>query len=242
MFFGLSNNVGNGLANKEEDVLFVKQGLSDAGFMDISEDPEPHGFMTRHMDDAIKGFQKDNNLRVDGKLFSSGETFTQLNKGISQGFLNDIRKRSPELNLPSKPTDLTNQQITSLFREEFFERTQINKLNEVAGFDKTGSKLVEHVFDANVMTNPIKVGVWLQEAIDETIGTDLRADPNNKEEPYDGILGSQTRKAIKQAVEQGKVREISKSFADKRIKFLRGLENYSNNKNGWEKRVMELRD
>ena len=58
MFFGLSNNVGNGLANVEEDVLLVKHGLSDAGFMDISEEPEPHGYMTSDMDSAIKGFKR----------------------------------------------------------------------------------------------------------------------------------------------------------------------------------------
>ncbi|MGH1402714.1 MAG: glycosyl hydrolase 108 family protein [Alphaproteobacteria bacterium] len=53
------------------------------------------------------------------------------NKGMSQNFLNDLRARSPEWNLPEKSTDLTDEQITDIFRDEFYERPQINKLHEV---------------------------------------------------------------------------------------------------------------
>jgi len=69
------------------------------------------------------------------------------------------------------------------------------------------------------------------------IGTDLK----DGREQYDGILGSQTREALEQAVEQGKTKEISEEFADKRIEYLRGLPIYNQNL-AWEGRVEDLRD
>ena len=54
-------------------------------------------------------------------------------------------------------------------------------------------------------------------------------------------MGSQTRAALKEAVDQGKIKEISDKFADKRIEYLRSLPNYSENP-GWEPRVKNLRD
>ncbi len=163
------------------------------------------------------------------------------NKGISQKFLDDLNARSPELGLPKKSTGLTDKQIDKIFKEEFFDRLQIDKLYDIAGEDKTNSKLVEHVFDAGVMTKDTTVGKWLQQSIDETIGTDLKEDVNGKKE-YDGILGTQTRKALEKAVDSRKIKEVNKRFSDKRIDYLRSLGNYPDNKNGWESRVKDLRD
>lgn len=143
--------------------------------------------------------------------------------------------------MPKKPTDLTDEQIDGIFKTEFFDRPQIGKLHDVAGADKTNSKLVEHVFDAHVTTSPQTVGRWLQKSIDETIGTDLKENMNGKKD-YDGILGSATRKALEKAVGQDKIKEINERFSDKRIKYLRSLEEYPSNKNGWERRVKDLRD
>lgn len=162
------------------------------------------------------------------------------NKGMSQEALDDIRKIHPKWNLPKKSFDLTDKQITDLFRDQYYEFTQVNKLNEVAGFDKTGSKLVEHVFDAGVMTNPTKVGAWLQESIDETIGTDLKVNKNSQKS-YDGILGSQTRTAMKDVVDQGKTLEVSRKFLQKRIDYLKTLGNKSGNA-GWWPRVNSFKE
>ena len=54
-------------------------------------------------------------------------------------------------------------------------------------------------------------------------------------------MGSRTRAALQQAVDQDKIKEISEKFADKRIEYLRSLPNYSENP-GWEPRVENLRD
>jgi len=164
------------------------------------------------------------------------------NKGMSQKALDALRKAHPKWKLPTKPTQLSDQQITDVFRHEYYERPQIGKLDSIAGSKKTGSKLIEHVFDANIMTNSTEVGKWLQQSVDEAIGTDLRATRSSGKKEYDGIMGSQTRAALQKAVAQGKAKDINTKFSDKRIQYLRSLSNYSDNKNGWEDRVKNLRD
>ncbi|MDH5722961.1 MAG: peptidoglycan-binding protein [Alphaproteobacteria bacterium] len=158
------------------------------------------------------------------------------NQGMSQAFLDDLKKRSPEWNLPEKSTDLTDQQISDIFREEFYERTKIGKLNEIAGFDKTGSKLVEHVFDAGIMTNPKRVGQWLQQSIDEVTGSDLKVNKS-----YDGVVGSKTREALEKAAEKDKIKEISRKFWEKRHDYLKSLDNASDNP-GWWPRLEEFKE
>lgn len=373
----LTAPVGNGLSNFSEDIRQVKSALGQLGLFKDNE-MEDQDFITRDLDEGIKNFQRDKNLKVDGALFPKGETERELfgsglvevetkpkskpketkqsgtllnlveqilkpqsttqrdviadlrekqslsnkavptpkkkptvfdetpipvdatgkaireeiiipknkpeaskgfekrtsipeiehdpvfdkfrerlkpreggvadrsfnedtggltNKGMSQVTLNALRDKFPEWDLPNKTTDLSDGEITRIFKYEYYDRIQIKKLNDIAGEHKTGSKLVEHIFDAGILANSDEVGRWLQESVDETIETDLR-DGSGK---YDGILGSKTRKALEQAVEEGRVKEISKKFADKRIEFLRSLHNYKKNP-GWEPRVKNLRD
>lgn len=71
----ITGSVGNSMDNNEEDVLAVKRNLHKAGYLDVfNEEPEPHGFVTKKMDDGIRIFQKDNGLKVDGILHPRGET------------------------------------------------------------------------------------------------------------------------------------------------------------------------
>lgn len=75
--FGLSlieDSVGNNLRNNEDDVFAVKNRLARVGVFDRKAGVEPHGFITREVDDGIKMFQRRNNLREDGLLFPGGET------------------------------------------------------------------------------------------------------------------------------------------------------------------------
>ncbi len=74
----LNGAVGNNLNNDPNDVLSVKNGLSRAGYMDLDTTPEPHGYYTCDLDNGIKAFQRDNNLRIDGRLFPKGETEREL--------------------------------------------------------------------------------------------------------------------------------------------------------------------
>ena len=63
----LSASVGNTQVNKEDDVRNVKDRLTRMGRFE--ERPEErNNIVTRSMDEAIKGFQRDMGLRVDGVM------------------------------------------------------------------------------------------------------------------------------------------------------------------------------
>lgn len=81
----LSGRVGNNLENQENEVLAVKSLLHRAGYFDLNAAPEPHGYMTRNMDGAIRAYQGANGLRVDGILNPGGETESALRKIASGG-------------------------------------------------------------------------------------------------------------------------------------------------------------
>ena len=76
--------VGNNLDNKEDDVRTIRGALDDIGFAspkakeEREGDGKPLGIITRDLDDTIKDFQRDNDLRVDGLIFPGGETETAL--------------------------------------------------------------------------------------------------------------------------------------------------------------------
>ncbi len=92
MFFGniinglISDTVGNFLVNKDEDVKHIKSKLARLDLFDNKTEPEPHGIITRSMDDAIKVFQKDNGLRVDGYIYPKGDTENALIKASRSHF------------------------------------------------------------------------------------------------------------------------------------------------------------
>jgi lysozyme family protein/peptidoglycan hydrolase-like protein with peptidoglycan-binding domain len=159
------------------------------------------------------------------------------NQGVSQRLLDALRMQNPNSGLPESTRDLTQEQIDSIFRDEFFDRPRISDLNDVPGLNEAAPNLVEHVFDAGVMSGDTDAGRWLQESIDEHMGTDLR----NAQGEYDGIIGPQTRGTLEDAIRQGHALDISEGFADRRIEHLRGLSNYDANP-GWELRVRNLRD
>lgn len=70
--------VGNNLENDEKDVLSVKTALGGLGWFERED--EPHGIITRPLDNSIKGFQRDKGLRVDGRIHPGGETETAIKK------------------------------------------------------------------------------------------------------------------------------------------------------------------
>lgn len=76
----LKGAVGNNHDNDPEDVLNVKRSLSQAGYYDMDQTPEPHGYITKEMDEGIRKFQKDNDLRVDGYMLPGGETESTLRR------------------------------------------------------------------------------------------------------------------------------------------------------------------
>ncbi len=54
---------------------------------------------------------------------------------------------------------------------------------------------------------------------------------------YDGNIGPRTREALEKAVQMGKIKNVHAIFSQKRLEHLRTLDNYNENKGGWEDRV-----
>ena len=77
----LSGTVGDGLENDPADVRNAKRGLSALGFFDGETEND---FITRELDSSIRGFQRDNDLRVDGILLPGGETETSIMRDMDQ--------------------------------------------------------------------------------------------------------------------------------------------------------------
>jgi hypothetical protein len=67
----ITGTVGNGRANRIEDVLWVKQALHDLGH--YRDRHERHGYIDRELHDAICGYQRDRGLKCDGWLRPDGE-------------------------------------------------------------------------------------------------------------------------------------------------------------------------
>lgn len=78
-------------ANFSDDVIQTKKHLNTLGYYNVPE----YG-LTEYPDKdlfrAIKSYQKDKNLTVDGKIFPDGETQKSLNTDIDN---QDIAVRSP---------------------------------------------------------------------------------------------------------------------------------------------------
>ncbi len=78
----LSGAVGNGFDNERKDVQNVQRALGALDYM--PEDPfdRPHGFIDEPTTKAVKRFQADNGLTVDGWLAPHGETEKALSKEL----------------------------------------------------------------------------------------------------------------------------------------------------------------
>ena len=162
------------------------------------------------------------------------------NKGVSQKELNRLRRTPEWKHLPPRAKSLTEGQIENIYRVEYFERAQIDKLSNVTGLSKAAPNLAEQVFDAGVHHGILDPGKWLQQSLDEVTGTDLRVGRKNGGEVYDGIIGKDTRAALEQAIRAGKAAKINYGIVDKRIQYMKSLPNIGPNK-GWIPRAESFR-
>lgn len=155
-------------------------------------------------------------------------------KGMSQEALDALRAKKPEYRyLPERSRDLSDSQITEIFRKEYFLLPQVDKLAAVPGLQEAAPQLAEQIFDSNILHGADNAGVWLQEALDEVLGTDLtEPDPNWGVSNYDGIIGSKTRTAVARAVREGLIVEINDRVVGKRMEYMRRQPEFGDNP-GW---------
>ncbi len=91
----LSGSVGNNLDNEPEDVRNTKKNLKNLGFFDDETDNE---FITKELDSGIKSFQKEKNLKIDGRLFPGGETEREIFKTLEKRNPDDVFGKADDNN------------------------------------------------------------------------------------------------------------------------------------------------
>ena len=170
---------------------------------------------------------------------ASADPGGRTNKGLSQSLLDLLLKKPQYKHYPSDTALLSDSQIDFIFREEFFRRLRVWELAQIPNLLQQAPQLPEQIFDSGIQHGIDNIGKWLQEALDETLGTDLRTVVNGKLE-YDGIIGSGTRKVVEQAVKAGKIAEVNDLIVDKRVAYMRSLPNAGSNP-GWFPRAEAFR-
>jgi lysozyme family protein len=154
-------------------------------------------------------------------------------KGISQKTLDELLRSGRYPNLPHQSKFLTDSHIDTILCREYFEGAQIDKLAKIPGLLSAAPKLVEQIFDAGVLHGPEDAGVWLQEALDRHLGTNLSVRlRNDGAQIYDGIIGSKTRAAVAVAVRQNRLLDVNNEIVEKRIQHMKRQPNFSVNP-GW---------
>ena len=123
--------------------------------------------------------------------------------------------------MPKKSKDLKKDQIRGIYRSEFFDKPKIQKVQDIPGINKHAPELPEQLFDAGVLHGPKQAGEWLQQSLDQQLGTDLRTQDKNGNLVYDGNVGPKTRAAIAQAVKEGKIRSVNDAMVDRREELMR---------------------
>ncbi|WP_167226637.1 glycosyl hydrolase 108 family protein [Pelagibius litoralis] len=163
----------------------------------------------------------------------------KTNKGLSQALLDLARKKPQYKSYPADPALLSDHQIDTIFREEYFRPLRIWELAQIPDLLKLAPQLPEQVFDSGILHGIGDPGKWLQQALDEILGTYLKVKIDGTFE-YDGVIGPKTRAAVAKAVRDGKIVEVNNLIVDKRVAHMAALSIAGANP-GWFPRAESFR-
>ena len=85
-YFALAGGVGREAANDRADVIKVQTLLTHAGYLDPGRLDGPTGWYGKPLELAIRRYQKDNGLTVDGVMLPGGETVAALQQAHGPAF------------------------------------------------------------------------------------------------------------------------------------------------------------
>ena len=133
------------------------------------------------------------------------------NKGVTQRTYDAHRKRQNKSRQSVR--DITDAEVFEIYRTQYWNTVRADELP--AG-------LAYCVFDAAVNSGPARAAKWLQSVVGAT---------------QDGIIGDQTLAAI-----GGQdVSAVIDKYCDVRLAFMKRLKHWPTFKNGWTRRVSEVR-
>jgi hypothetical protein len=93
-FFTLGAPVGPGQPNRREDVIKVETILGNTGHHDLARTDGPLGYWGDRQEKAVKSWQEQNRLKIDGLLNPGGPTITSL-KQATGGLLSGFKPPTP---------------------------------------------------------------------------------------------------------------------------------------------------
>lgn len=132
-------------------------------------------------------------------------------KGVTQRTYNNWRRA---LNQPLQDVrEIKDGEVEAIYREQYWETVRASELPPGVAYC---------VFDAAVNSGPGRAARWLQEVIGAGV---------------DGVVGNET---LALAVDRNPI-EVIHAYCDKRLAFMKRLKHWSTFKNGWTRRVAEVR-
>ncbi len=100
----INNTIGRTDANDSNDIRDLETLLSRTGHLNLNKTDGPTGYFGTRLEQAIKSYQKDNDLKVDGRLNPGGETVVQLAKsGEISKPTKPVPPTAPSVQKPQKP-------------------------------------------------------------------------------------------------------------------------------------------
>jgi|GEM_PF-2696644 len=112
IFNPIKSPIGKSAPNRSQDIKLVETLLGKSGHLDLKQTDGPTGYFGTRLKDAIKGFQKDKGLKVDGVILPKGETFGALKESSGTTAV-PARQKPKETQIAGGPINLLNRLATS---------------------------------------------------------------------------------------------------------------------------------
>lgn len=160
-------------------------------------------------------------VRVEGG-YTNGKNQVDdepTNMGIKQSTLEKYLRNNPTKHFPSDVRDLTASQVKEIYKNQYWDNTNIGKINN--------DRIRNAVFDMGVMSGPVISTKTLQQTLNEVFWEML---------PVTGYLGKQTIWVIN-SIPENRVDDFMMVLVKNRLQSLRKMTNWPTACVGWTVRT-----
>ncbi len=147
----LDDEVGNNKSNTQNDMTGLQEQLAGLGYLPERHASKPDLFITKPIEDAIRRFQMDNNLKNDGWAGPKGETERTINKRVGEEI--SILKKPNAQKAPSSLMDIVKGEASDT-PERGEQYAQIASRTKTDAHDETFNVFRENQSLAYSLPNP----------------------------------------------------------------------------------------
>lgn len=160
-------------------------------------------------------------VRVEGGYTNGKDQVDDepTNMGIKQSTLEKYLRNNPTKHFPSDVRDLTASQVKEIYKNQYWDNTNIGKINN--------DRIRNAVFDMGVMSGPVISTKTLQQTLNEVFWEML---------PVTGYLGKQTIGVIN-SIPENRVDDFMMVLVKNRLQSLRKMTNWPTACVGWTVRT-----